>query len=57
MTNAQLNALARQFAWTDRGVLVLVGDRETILEQIRELKLPAPTEVDSYGNPASVIEK
>jgi predicted Zn-dependent peptidase len=50
-TAAELNALAPRALDLKSGVLVLVGDRGQILEQIRGLDLPAPVEVDVYGDP------
>ena len=47
---SDLNALASSAIPLDKGVLVLVGDKTVILEQIRDLNLPTPTEVDIYGN-------
>ncbi len=48
-----LNAVADRFAWTGKGVLVLVGDKQTILEQTKNLGLPPLEEVDSFGAPIS----
>jgi zinc protease len=39
---ASLNALAAKHLTLNEGVLVLVGDRATILPQLQDLKLPAP---------------
>jgi len=49
VTDQELNALARSFAWEGKGVLVLVGDKGVITEQITSLGLPPIVEVDSYG--------
>ena len=46
---AALNASAKTAIALDRGVLVLVGDKATILPQLKETGLPAPVEVDSWG--------
>ncbi len=48
---ADLNTLARSALPIGHGVLVLVGDKQVILEQIKDLKLPAPAEYDTDGNP------
>ena len=48
-----LNELARPALPWEHGVLVLVGDKETILKQIKDLKLPAPIEVDVRGDPVN----
>ncbi len=45
----QLNALASWAFPLEKGVLVLVGDKKLILEQIKELDLPKPIEVDAHG--------
>ncbi|MCC6229548.1 MAG: insulinase family protein [Phycisphaerales bacterium] len=47
----QLNELASRALRLDKGVLVLVGDKKLIEEQIKDLGLPAPTEVDVEGRP------
>jgi len=44
-----LNAIARNALALDRGVLVLVGDKATILPQLKDLGLQAPVEVDAWG--------
>lgn len=46
---AQLNELAGRSLLLDKGVLVLVGDKALIEDQIKDLGLPAPIEVDSEG--------
>ena len=46
---AALNASAKTAIALDRGVLVLVGDKATILPQLKETGLPPPVEVDSWG--------
>ena len=44
-----LNAAAKGALPLDRGVLVLVGDKKTILPQLKSLGLSAPIEVDVWG--------
>ncbi len=46
---AALNAQAKTALPLDRAVLVLVGDKATILPQLKEAGLPPPVEVDSWG--------
>ena len=47
---ADVNGLAARIAADlKRGVLVLVGDKSVILPQLTDLKLPAPTVVDTEG--------
>jgi zinc protease len=46
---AGLNAAAAQAVDVDRGVLVLVGDKKLVLEQIKDLGLPEPVELDVDG--------
>ena len=61
--SSQLNELARSAIPLNKGVLVLVGDKKTILKELAELQpdgpaeegsvkfvIPAPVEVDSLGN-------
>ena len=48
---AVLNAQAKTAVPLDRSVLVLVGDKATILPQLKEAGLPAPIEVDTWGAP------
>jgi predicted Zn-dependent peptidase len=48
---ASLNAAAKTAIALDRGVLVLVGDKAAILPQLKDLPLPAPVEVDAWGDP------
>lgn len=50
-TAEELNAAARAAVPLERGVLVLVGDKSLILEQIKDLDLPAPIEVTPEGEP------
>lgn len=51
ITTEELNALAASSVTLEQGVLVLVGDKAVILEQIRDLPLPAPVEYDAFGEP------
>src|SRR5204863_4755010 len=44
VTAEELNALAPKVLPIESGVLVLVGDKKLVLEQIKDLKLPAPVE-------------
>jgi zinc protease len=46
---ADLNSLSKQALPIDQGVLVLVGDKRLILEQIKDLGLPQPVELDERG--------
>ncbi len=46
---AALNAQAKTAVPLDRAVLVLVGDKATILPELKEAGLPTPVEVDSWG--------
>jgi len=48
---ARLSALAKNAAPFESGVLILVGDKKLILEQIKDLKLPAPKELTVRGEP------
>lgn len=52
ITADELNALAARAVTARRGVLVLVGDKRLILEQIRDLGLPEPREFRASGEPA-----
>ena len=47
----QLNALAKDAVPLEQGVLVLVGDRQTILAQIQGLGLSKPIELTVLGEP------
>lgn len=49
VTAAEINKLAKEAVAMEKGVLVLVGDRATILEQIKDLGLPEPVTVDARG--------
>jgi zinc protease len=51
VTAADLNTLAKSAVGLDNGVLVLVGDKALILEQIKDLNLPAPVDVTPLGDP------
>jgi predicted Zn-dependent peptidase len=46
-----LNKLARPAIPLENGVLVLVGDKRQIMEQIKSLDLPKPIELDVRGAP------
>jgi predicted Zn-dependent peptidase len=46
-----LNALANAAVPLEQGVLVLVGDRQAILDQIKDLDLPQPVELTVTGEP------
>jgi predicted Zn-dependent peptidase len=48
---ADLNAAAKAGVRVDEGVLVLVGDKKLILDQIKDLGLPTPVEVGPDGAP------
>ncbi len=50
VTAAQLNALARPAIPLEQGVLVLVGDKGLILEQIKGIDLPVPVLLDANGD-------
>lgn len=51
-TAAQINGLAKTAVNYDQGVLVLVGDKALILEQLKSVQgLPAPEVFDASGNP------
>ncbi|HPF37756.1 MAG TPA: pitrilysin family protein [Phycisphaerae bacterium] len=52
-TPEALNTLAKRAIPLERALLVLVGDRETILRQLDGLNLPTPTEVDVNGSPVT----
>jgi predicted Zn-dependent peptidase len=47
-----LNKLAKGAIPLEQGVLVLVGDKKLILEQLKGLGLPEPVELDAKGDPA-----
>ena len=46
-----LNAVARESVALEDGILVLVGDRAAIVEQIADLDLPAPEDLAVTGEP------
>jgi len=50
-TASDINKLARPSIALEQGVIVLVGDKALILEQIKDLGLPAVVEYDIYGEP------
>ncbi len=49
MTLDEFNAIAREFPSLDTASITLVGDKATILEQIKGLDLPAPIFRDNQG--------
>ncbi len=49
-TDADLNMLAESAISLEQAVLVLVGDKKTILEQLKGLELPAPIEMTVQGD-------
>ena len=51
LTDADLNALANEVARTEKGILVMVGDKGTVLSQLQGLDLPAPIELTPTGDP------
>ena len=53
VTAADLNALAKAAIPFDRGLLILVGDKGVILEQLKGLNLPAPVEYTPEGERAA----
>lgn len=48
---SDLNKLAGPNIALEKGVLVLVGDKKSIMPQLEGLGLPAPVEVDAHGVP------
>jgi predicted Zn-dependent peptidase len=52
ITEKDLNGLARGAVPLEKGVLVLVGDKKSILPQLEGLDLPAPIELTVTGEPA-----
>ena len=50
-TPVGLNAAAAHAVQLDRAVLVLVGDRRLVLDQIKDVAIPAPVLVDAEGVP------
>jgi predicted Zn-dependent peptidase/antitoxin (DNA-binding transcriptional repressor) of toxin-antitoxin stability system len=50
-TAQSLNATARTAISVEQGVLVLVGDKQVVLAQAKEIGLPTPIEVDAWGVP------
>lgn len=52
VTAADLNAIAKSALPIESGVLVLVGDKALIMEQIKELGFAEPVFFDAQGNPA-----
>jgi predicted Zn-dependent peptidase len=51
VSSQELNALAKDAVPLEQGVLILVGDRQTILDQIQGLGLPKPVELTVTGEP------
>ncbi len=51
VTDDQLNKMARNAIALERSVLILVGDKKTILPQLDGLDLPAPKEYTPEGEP------
>jgi predicted Zn-dependent peptidase len=48
-TAPELNSFAKNAIPLEKGVLVLVGDKKLILDQIKDLKLPTPVEYTPEG--------
>lgn len=48
---SELNGLAKEAIPLDQALLVLVGDKATILKQLEGLDLPTPTELNVSGEP------
>jgi predicted Zn-dependent peptidase len=51
ITAAELNLATRDATPLERGLLLLIGDKAEILEQIKDLGLPAPIELTPEGRP------
>ncbi|MBI4718864.1 MAG: insulinase family protein [Planctomycetes bacterium] len=51
VTEAELNAIARDAVPLQAGLLLLVGDRRLIAEQLKGLDLPLPAELTVTGDP------
>jgi len=51
VTKDDLNHIAKQAIPLEQGVLVLVGDRQKILDQLKGLDLPNPVELTVTGDP------
>jgi zinc protease len=49
VTPAIVNQTAKNAIPLEQGILVLVGDRQTVLDQIQNLDLPAPVELTVSG--------
>jgi predicted Zn-dependent peptidase len=49
VTPSIVNQMAKSAIPLEQGILVLVGDRQTVLDQIRDLDLPAPVELTVSG--------
>ena len=50
ITAEDLNRIAAESVRMNEAVLVLVGDKALIMDQIKDLGLPMPTEFDVFGN-------
>jgi len=50
VTGEDLNGIARQAVPLETGVLVLVGDKHSVLAQLEELELPEPVELTVAGD-------
>ncbi|HEY2894296.1 MAG TPA: insulinase family protein, partial [Pirellulales bacterium] len=50
---SELNKMANAAIPLEKGVLVLVGDRDLIHAQIKDMGLPQPIELDTRGNPVA----
>jgi hypothetical protein len=48
-----MNAVTKAALPVDNALLVLVGDKKLILEQLKGLQLPTPTEYTVTGEPAA----
>ncbi len=51
VTKQDLNQIAREAIPLEQGVLVLVGDRQKVRDQIQGLELPKPVELTVTGDP------
>ncbi len=54
---ADLNSAARDAIPLEKGVLILVGDKKLILDQIKDMKLPTPIELTPEGEKKSDTSK
>ena len=53
VTDTDLNALVRDAVALERGLLVLVGDKQSILAQLEGLDLPTPIELTVAADPVT----